>query len=128
MTHKATLAVRTGIETDQQHGAVVPPIYLSSNYTFADFGEPRQYDYARSGNPTRTNLADALAALEGGAGAVVTGTGMGAVHLVTTALLKAGDLLIAPTTVTAVPGACSSTWRPRVTTRCCSSTKGTRRR
>ncbi|MGL5320894.1 MAG: PLP-dependent transferase, partial [Aeromonas veronii] len=77
MTHKATLAVRTGIETDQQHGAVVPPIYLSSNYTFADFGEPRQYDYARSGNPTRTNLADALAALEGGAGAVVTGTGMG---------------------------------------------------
>ena len=96
MTHKATLAVRTGIETDTQHGAVVPPIYLSSNYTFADFGEPRQYDYARSGNPTRTNLADALAALEGGAGAVVTGTGMGAVHLVTTALLKAGDLLIAP--------------------------------
>ena len=96
MTHKATLAERTGIETDQQHGAVVPPIYLSSNYTFADFGEPRQYDYARSGNPTRTNLADALAALEGGAGAVVTGTGMGAVHLVTTALLKAGDLLIAP--------------------------------
>ncbi len=96
MTHKATLAVRTGIETDQQHGAVVPPIYLSSNYTFADFGEPRQYDYARSGNPTRTNLADALAALEGGAGAVVTGTGMGAVHLVTTALLKAGDLLLAP--------------------------------
>ena len=72
MTHKATLAVRTGIETDTQHGAVVPPIYLSSNYTFADFGEPRQYDYARSGNPTRTNLADALAALEGGAGAVVT--------------------------------------------------------
>lgn len=96
MTHKATLAVRTGIETDTQHGAVVPPIYLSSNYTFADFGEPRQYDYARSGNPTRTNLADALAALEGGAGAVVTGTGMGAIHLVTTALLKAGDLLIAP--------------------------------
>ena len=41
MSHKATLAVRTGIETDQQHGAVVPPIYLSSNYTFADFGEPR---------------------------------------------------------------------------------------
>ncbi|TXI03250.1 MAG: O-succinylhomoserine (thiol)-lyase, partial [Pseudorhodobacter sp.] len=78
MTHKATLAVRTGIETDTQHGAVVPPIYLSSNYTFADFGEPRQYDYARSGNPTRTNLADALAVLEGGAGGVVTGTGMGA--------------------------------------------------
>lgn len=96
MTHKATLAVRTGIETDSQHGAVVPPIYLSSNYTFADFGTPRQYDYARSGNPSRSHLAQALASLEGGAGAVVTGTGMGAIHLVTTALLNAGDLLIAP--------------------------------
>lgn len=96
MSNKGTYAVRTGIESDTQHGAVVPPIYLSSNYTFADFGEPRQYDYARSGNPTRSHLADALAKLEGGAGAVITSTGMGAVHLVSTTLLAAGDLLIAP--------------------------------
>ncbi|MGY3928520.1 cystathionine gamma-synthase [Aeromonas simiae] len=96
MSHQGTHAVRVGIESDTQHGAVVPPIYLSSNYTFADFGEPRQYDYARSGNPTRSNLAEALAALEGGAGAVITSTGMGAVHLVSTTLLAAGDLLIAP--------------------------------
>ncbi|QCG49871.1 cystathionine gamma-synthase [Aeromonas schubertii] len=96
MSDKGTRAVRIGIESDTQHGAVVPPIYLSSNYTFADFGEPRQYDYARSGNPTRSHLAEALAALEGGSGAIVTSTGMGAVHLVSTTLLAAGDLLIAP--------------------------------
>ncbi|MBY6187297.1 cystathionine gamma-synthase [Marinobacter hydrocarbonoclasticus] len=91
----ATIAAREGIETDTQHGAVVPPIYLSTNYTFEDFGQPRQYDYARSGNPTRSALADALAKLEGGAGAVVTATGMAAVTLAT-ALLGPDDLLVVP--------------------------------
>ncbi|MCG8461215.1 MAG: cystathionine gamma-synthase [Holophagales bacterium] len=90
-----TTAVRSGLATDSQYGAVVPPLYLSSNFTFADYGEPRTYDYTRSGNPTRTLLADALAELEGGAGAVVTSTGMSAVHLVLQ-LLAPGDLLLAP--------------------------------
>ncbi|WP_432460263.1 cystathionine gamma-synthase [Agarivorans sp. QJM3NY_25] len=93
--HAATIAVRSGIESDSQHGAVVPPIYLSSNYSFADFKQKRQFDYSRSGNPTRQILADAIANLEHGAGAVITNTGMSAVHLVT-ALLAPGDLLIAP--------------------------------
>jgi cystathionine gamma-synthase len=44
----------------------MPPIYLSSNYSFAGFGEKRKYDYTRSGNPTRDTLAGALAELEGG--------------------------------------------------------------
>ncbi len=92
---RETLAVKAGIASDTQFGSVVPPIYLSTNYTFAGFGEKRQFDYSRSGNPTRDTLAQALAALEGGAGAVVTGTGMGAINLVT-ALLKADDLLVAP--------------------------------
>ncbi|MBY5993165.1 cystathionine gamma-synthase [Ferrimonas balearica] len=93
--HFATIAAREGIDTDTQHGAVVPPIYLSTNYTFEDFGQPRQYDYARSGNPTRSALADTLAKLEGGAGAVVTATGMAAVTLAT-ALLGPEDLLVVP--------------------------------
>ena len=71
-TSKATRAVRASIESDTQHGAVVPPLHLSSNYAFESLGEPRQYDYTRSGNPTRDALANALAELEGGAGAVVT--------------------------------------------------------
>ncbi len=92
---KATVAVRASIESDTQHGAVVPPLHLSSNYTFAGFGEPRQYDYTRSGNPTRDALADALAELEGGGGAVVTASGMGALTLLTQ-FLSPGDTIIAP--------------------------------
>ncbi|MDH3812499.1 MAG: cystathionine gamma-synthase, partial [Gammaproteobacteria bacterium] len=92
---KATSAVRASIESDTQHGAVVPPLHLSSNYAFAGFGEPRQYDYTRSGNPTRDGLADALAELEGGAGAVVTASGMGALTVLTQ-FLSPGDTIIAP--------------------------------
>ena len=91
----ATLAVRAAIESDTQHGAVVPPLHLSSNFAFAAFGEKRQYDYTRSGNPTRDALADVLATLEGGAGAVVTSSGMAALTLMCH-LLDPGDLLVAP--------------------------------
>ena len=92
---QATRAVRASIESDTQHGAVVPPLHLSSNFAFAGLGEPRQYDYTRSGNPTRDALADALAELEGGAGAVVTSSGMAALTLLTQ-LLEPGDTIIAP--------------------------------
>lgn len=96
MSHQqATQAVRAGIETDEQYGAVTPALYLSSNYTFEGLGSPRKYDYSRSGNPTRDVLADCLAELEGGAGAVVTSSGMSAVHLVTQ-LLEPGDLVLVP--------------------------------
>ena len=98
MTSKATtatLAVRAAIETDTQHGAVVPPLHLSSNFAFEGFGEKRQYDYTRSGNPTRDALAEALASLEGGAGAVVTSSGMAALTLLCH-LLEPGDVLVAP--------------------------------
>lgn len=78
-----TTAVRAGIDCDSLHGAVTPPLYLSSNYAFADFNQPRKYDYSRSGNPTRDLLAEALAELEQAAGGVVTSTGMSAVLLVT---------------------------------------------
>jgi len=91
----ATLAVRSALESDQQHGAVVPPLHLSSNFTFRGFDDKRQYDYTRSGNPTRDALSEALSEMEGGAGAVVTSSGMAALTLLVQ-LLKPGDLLIAP--------------------------------
>lgn len=91
----ATLAVRAALESDTQHGAVVPPIHLTSTYAFKSFGEKGAYDYTRSGNPTRDALAEAIATLEGAAGAVVTSSGMAAVTLVTQ-LLTSEDLLIAP--------------------------------
>ena len=92
---KATRAVRASIESDTQYGAVVPPLHLSSNFAFAGFAEPRQYDYTRSGNPTRDALADALNELEGGAGAVITSSGMAALTLLTQ-LLEPGDTIVAP--------------------------------
>lgn len=91
-----TRAVRAGLESDTQHGAVVPPLHLSSNFTFARFGEPRQYDYTRSGNPTRDQLGGAISDLEGGCGGIVTATGMGAITVVLHALLSPGQRLLAP--------------------------------
>ena len=87
--NKTTTAVRTGIDTDRQYGSVTPPLYLSSNFSFEDFAQPRQYDYTRSGNPTRDQLGKALAKLEGGYDGVITSSGMSAIYLVTHLLDKA---------------------------------------
>ncbi|MEO7064929.1 MAG: cystathionine gamma-synthase [Dokdonella sp.] len=93
-TSASTRAVRAGIESDTQHGAVVPPLHLSTNYTFEGFGRKRHYDYSRSGNPTRDQLGSALADLEEGAGAVITASGMAAVALVLE-LVPSGGLVLA---------------------------------
>ena len=90
-----TTAARHGVNSDPTHGAVMPPLYLSSNYSFDGLEGKRRYDYTRSGNPTRDVLAETLAQLEGGCGAVVTATGMAAVDLALCSL-EPGDLLIAP--------------------------------
>lgn len=91
----ATRAVRAALESDTQHGAVVPPLHLTSTYAFKAFGEKGAYDYTRSGNPTRDALGEAIATLEAAAGAVVTSSGMAAVALVCQ-LLDPQDLLVAP--------------------------------
>jgi len=94
--HRCTSAVRAGIDRDTAFGAVTPPIVLSSNFSFAGFEQKRQYDYTRSGNPTRDLLGEALAELEGGVGGVITATGMGAITLLLHALLQPGDKLVVP--------------------------------
>ncbi|HLW25799.1 MAG TPA: cystathionine gamma-synthase [Steroidobacteraceae bacterium] len=91
----ATRAVRAALESDRQYGAVVPPIYLSSNFSFESYRKPRRYDYTRSGNPTRDALASALADLEGGAQALVTCTGLAAVTLIV-AMLPERARILAP--------------------------------
>jgi cystathionine gamma-synthase len=90
-----TRAVRSGLETDEVTGAVVPPIHLTSTFAFRGFGDKRRYDYSRSGNPTRDLLAEAIRDLEDGAGATITGSGMGAITLVGH-LLPAGSRIVAP--------------------------------
>ncbi|MDX1571024.1 MAG: cystathionine gamma-synthase [Xanthomonadales bacterium] len=94
-TTRETIAVRSALESDTQHGAVVPPLHLSSTFAFEGFGQKRTYDYTRSGNPSRDALAEALAASEGGAGASVVASGMAAVTLVCQ-LLKPDDLVVVP--------------------------------
>lgn len=95
-SHRSTAAVRAGIDRDEAFGAVTPPLVLSSNFSFAGFNDKRTYDYTRSGNPTRDLLGEALAELEGGAGGVITATGMAAITLVLNALLQPGDRLVVP--------------------------------
>lgn len=91
----ATSAVRAGINTDQHHGAVVAPIHLSSTYSLKGFNEKRQFDYSRTGNPTRALFAQAIADLEEGSVGIVTSTGMSSVHLICQ-LLSADDLVVIP--------------------------------
>lgn len=90
-----TIAAAYGVASDTAFASVVPPLYLSSTYEFTGYDQPRSYDYGRAGNPTRDILAGALAALEGGAGAVVTSSGMAAIDLLL-GRLRRDDLVLAP--------------------------------
>jgi len=94
-TRPETIAAGHGIGEDTAFGAVAPPIYLSSTYAFPGFERPGAHEYSRTSNPSRDLLAGALARLEGGAGAVVTASGMAAVDLVLS-LVRPGDLVLAP--------------------------------
>jgi cystathionine beta-lyase/cystathionine gamma-synthase len=57
---------------------VAVPIYATSTFAFEAPGKTKGYDYSRTANPTRSALEECLAALEGGAGATATATGMAA--------------------------------------------------
>ncbi|WAC48140.1 cystathionine gamma-synthase [Asticcacaulis sp. SL142] len=92
----STRVINIGIDTDTAHGAVMPPIYLSSNYTFEGFGKKRTFDYARSGNPTREVVSEVIAELEGGVGAVMTASGMAAIDLLWQPLTTDNNRVVAP--------------------------------
>src|SRR5688572_26757140 len=66
MTEFETLAVHAGYEPDPIHGAVMPPVVLSTTFAQPAPGQARTFEYGRSGNPTRAALESCLAALEGG--------------------------------------------------------------
>ena len=89
-----TRSIHVGNEIDPQTGAVVPPIHLASTYRQPGAGKWGEFDYSRSGNPTRSNLQSTLASLEGGCGALAFSSGMAAIHAVTM-LLNTGDHVIA---------------------------------
>lgn len=93
-----TRAIHVGNERDPQTGAVVPPIHVASTFVQPAAGEWGDYDYSRSGNPTRQSFERTLASLEGGCGALAFSSGMAATHCVTM-LLAAGDHIVAGTDI-----------------------------
>ena len=89
-----TVCVQAGTRKDTTFNAVAVPIYATSTFAFASPGKTKGYDYSRTANPTRAALEECLAALEGGAGATATATGMAAETSVM-ALFPAGSHIIA---------------------------------
>ena len=88
-----TLAIHAGQGPDPAHGAVMPPIYQTSTFAFEGYNQPREFDYTRSGNPTRKALEDCLAALEGGTRGFAFATGMAA-SATLLSMFNAGDHLL----------------------------------
>lgn len=93
-----TRAIHVGSPRDPQTGAVVPPIHVASTFVQPAAGQWGQFDYARSGNPTRANLEQTLASLEGGTRALAFASGMAATHCATM-LLEAGQHIVAGTDI-----------------------------
>ena len=89
-----TRAIHVGNERDAQTGAVVPPIHVASTFVQPGAGQWGEFDYSRSGNPTRKNVERTLADLESACGALAFSSGMAAVHGATM-LLQAGDHILA---------------------------------
>jgi cystathionine gamma-lyase len=92
--HFRTRAIHVGQNADRQTGAVVPPIHVTSTFVQPAAGATVEFDYSRSGNPTRKAFETTLADLEGGCGGLAFASGMAATHCVTM-LLESGDHLVA---------------------------------
>ncbi|ELY97929.1 O-acetylhomoserine aminocarboxypropyltransferase/cysteine synthase family protein [Natrialba asiatica] len=100
-----TRSVHAGQEADPETGARAPPIHQTTSYTFPDADtaaeryalEDDGYIYSRISNPTVETLEDRLVSLEGGAGAVATGSGMAALDSATLILAEAGDNVVCST-------------------------------
>ena len=90
MTKFKTKVIHGGISEDPLTGAVSVPVYHSSTFKQKGIGQPREFDYARSGNPTRKALEALIADLEGGVRGFAFSTGMAAIHA-TMSLFSAGD-------------------------------------
>lgn len=93
-----TRAIHTGQETDPATGAIVPPIHVATTFVQPGAGQWSEFDYSRSGNPTRKAFETTLASLESGVGALAYSSGMAAVHGAML-ILSAGDHVLAGTDI-----------------------------
>ena len=92
--HFQTRAIHVGSEPDPHTGAVVPPIHMATTFVQPRAGEWGQYDYSRSGSPTRNNVERTLADLEGGTRGLAFASGMAATHCAMM-LLRSGEHVVA---------------------------------
>ncbi|MDC9015321.1 cystathionine gamma-synthase [Mycobacterium marinum] len=93
----ATRAIHSGYRPDPATGAVNAPIYASSTFAQDGVGGLRGgYEYARTGNPTRTALEAALAAVEDAASGRAFSSGMAAADCALRAMLRPGDHVVIP--------------------------------
>ncbi|MEJ8756368.1 cystathionine gamma-synthase [Pontibacter sp. H259] len=88
-----TKAIHAGVEPDPTTGAIMTPIYQTSTYVQKSPGDHKGYEYSRTHNPTRTQLQNALAALENGKHGLCFASGMAAIDAVIK-MLAPGDEVI----------------------------------
>ncbi|MBB6611217.1 cystathionine gamma-synthase [Pontibacter sp. Tf4] len=88
-----TKAIHAGVEPDPTTGAIMTPIYQTSTYVQRSPGDHKGYEYSRTHNPTRTQLQNALAALENGKHGLCFASGMAAIDAVIK-MLAPGDEVI----------------------------------
>ena len=92
-----TLAIHAGQEPEAVTGAVVVPIFQTSTFAQEAVGKHKGYEYARTGNPTRTALETCLAALEGGRWGLAFASGMAATDAVAHLLSKGDHVVLTDT-------------------------------
>ncbi|QEX22126.1 methionine gamma-lyase [Hypericibacter adhaerens] len=103
----ATRAIHLGYEPASEHGALTPPIFMTSTYAFESAeagaelfrGERAGYIYGRNRNPTQALLEERIASLEGGEAALAVASGMGAIASLLWTLLSAGDEVVIDHTI-----------------------------
>lgn len=93
MSKLKTRMIHGGISTDSLTGAVSVPIYQTTTYKQNSLGQPKEYEYSRSGNPTRHALEELISDLEGGIQGFAFGSGLAGIHAVLS-IFKSGDHLI----------------------------------
>ena len=92
--HFRTRAIHVGQDRDPQTGAVVPPLHLASTFVQPGAGVWGEFDYSRSGNPTRKAFETTIASLESGTGGLAFASGMAATTCAVMAL-SSGDHILA---------------------------------
>jgi methionine-gamma-lyase len=98
----STRAIHHGYDPAEEHGALTPPIFMTSTYAFETAeagselfrGERAGYIYGRTRNPTQALLEGRLASLEGGEAGLAVASGMAAISATMWTLLSAGDTVI----------------------------------